>query len=425
MSSTRTTLTALAGSVLLVSVVGGCGTSPAGQSEGASSSQPTTQSRTTGGAGETSGAAETTGAPSPSPSQASVKIKANVRDGASKVKVDTRVAVSASDGTLSKVKLAYSGTDSNGRSTKGTVKGKLTDDGTTWTAADRLEPSTKYTLTTTASSGAQQAATEKTTFGTQSLSLDEQTFPMLYPKKGAKVGVGMPVVLRFDVAVEDRAAVEKNLHVRSTAEQTGSWSWLSDTEVHYRPKTYWRPGTEVSVDADVNGVSAGSGIYGQQSAATSFTVGRSLITKVDLDTDVAKVYRDGKLVRTIPVSGGKSGWETRSGTKLIMAKEYNKVMTNEAIGAEEDYSLTAKYALRITNSGEFLHSAPWNSANFGRRNASHGCVGMSTADSGWLYEETLIGDPVVTTGTSRTIEQGNGYSDWDISYAKYAERSAL
>jgi lipoprotein-anchoring transpeptidase ErfK/SrfK len=95
------------------------------------------------------------------------------------------------------------------------------------------------------------------------------------------------------------------------------------------------------------------------------------------------------------------------------------------IGATEDYSLVAKYALRITNSGEFLHSAPWNAANFGRVNASHGCVGMSISDSAWLYEHTLIGDPVVTTGSSRGLEQGNGYSDWDVSYATYAKGSAL
>ena len=137
------------------------------------------------------------------------------------------------------------------------------------------------------------------------------------------------------------------------------------------------------------------------------------------------VYRDGKKVRTMLISGGKPGWETRSGTKLIMAKEYDKTMTNEMIGAEEDYTLVAKYALRITNSGEFLHSAPWNAANFGRRNASHGCVGMSVADSEWLYENSLIGDPVVTTGTGRGLEQGNGYADWDISYATFKKGSAL
>ncbi len=140
---------------------------------------------------------------------------------------------------------------------------------------------------------------------------------------------------------------------------------------------------------------------------------------------MAKVYRDGKVVRTIYVSGGKPGWQTRSGVKLIMAKEWNKTMTNEMIGAEEDYSLTAAYALRITNSGEFLHSAPWNTGNFGRRNASHGCVGMSVGDSGWLIENTLIGDPVITTGSSRGMELGNGYGDWNVSYQQYKKGSAV
>jgi len=415
MSSPRTTVTALAGAILLAGVASGCGIHQAPQAQGASSDQPTTSSRG-GGAPTATGPA--------SPAAAPVSLRANVDDGASKVAVDTRVSVRASDGKLSKVKLSYEGVDAKGRPTSGTVGGTLAEDGTRWKADDRLEPSATYTLTMTGANDA-GSAREKSTFTTQQLTLDQQTFPSIYPLKGSKVGVGMPVVLRFDVPVQDRAAFQKNLHVTSAPAQPGTWSWLSDSEVHYRPKNYWKPGTTVAVDADVNGVAAGSGIYGQTSVKTSFTVGRSMITKVDLTTDVAKVYEGGELARTIMVSGGKPGWQTRSGTKLIMAKEYDKVMTNEMIGAEEDYRLTAKYALRITNSGEFLHSAPWNAANLGVRNASHGCVGMSVADSGWLYERALVGDPVVTTGTSKKIEQGNGYSDWDISYAAYAKRSAL
>ena len=64
-------------------------------------------------------------------------------------------------------------------------------------------------------------------------------------------------------------------------------------------------------------------------------------------------------------------------------------------------------------------------ANFGRRNASHGCTGMSNADAGWLYNRTLVGDPVITTGTSRQMELGNGYGDWNMSYGKYKKGSAL
>jgi lipoprotein-anchoring transpeptidase ErfK/SrfK len=416
-TSTRALLTGLAGTVLLATVVAGCSGLPTSQAGGSSSTGPS--SAPAASSSPTPADAETTPAPTP------VTLEANVEDDARKVAVDTRVEVKASAGTVEKVKLTYRGVDAKGSATRGTVKGELSEDGATWTAADRLEPSATYTLAMTGANAADETATRKTTFRTQALSLDEQTFPSLYPLPDSKVGVGMPVVLTFDVPVTDRAAFEKNLHVTSKPAQKGSWSWLSSTQVRFRPQKYWEPGTKVTVRADLNGVKAGKGIYGQTSASTSFTVGRSLVTKVDLAKDVAKTYRDGKLVRTMPVSGGKPGWETRSGIKLIMAKEYNKTMTNEMIGAEEDYSLVAKYALRITNSGEFLHSAPWNAGALGRRNASHGCVGMSVADSQWLYENSLVGDPVVTTGTDRGLEQGNGYADWDISYAEFTKGSAL
>lgn len=311
------------------------------------------------------------------------------------------------------------------RSSKGAVDGEVSKDKARWTASQRLEPGAAYKLTVVGQDSAGQPSTENTAFRTENLLLGQQTFASVYPLKGSKVGIGMPVVINFDVPVTNRAEFEKNLHVISSPAQRGSWHWYSGTQVRFRPENYWKPGTEVSVDADLNGLNAGGGIYGQSSASTSFTVDRSMITEVDLATDAATVYQDGKKVRTIYVSGGKPGWQTRSGTKLIMSKEYEKTMTNEMIGAKEDYSLTAKYALRTTNSGEFLHSAPWNAGDFGRRNASHGCVGMSTADSGWLYERALVGDPVVTTSSSRQMELDNGYGDWNVSFKTYAKGSAV
>jgi len=100
-------------------------------------------------------------------------------------------------------------------------------------------------------------------------------------------------------------------------------------------------------------------------------------------------------------------------------------MTNEMIGANEAYDLQVKYAMRITWSGEFLHAAPWNAANLGVANASHGCVGMSTSNAAWLFGKVKVGDPVVTTGSSRGLEKGNGYTDWDVSWSTYKAGSAL
>ena len=405
----------IAGAALILSVAAGCGSTPTQQAGTLNKGGPAGSSHRA--AGQTS--------PSATPTTAPVQLTANVDDGAKQVKVDTLVGVKASAGTLSKVNVSYSWTDSRGATKKGDLSGTLNKSKTSWKATERLEPSGDYTVRMTGTNAAGETRTDRTSFTTQALSLSQQTYASLTPLDGSEVGVGMPAVVHFDVPVTDRASIEKNLHVTSSPAQAGSWHWYGNREVHWRPQTYWKPGSKVSVQADINGVSAGNGIYGQKSASTHFTVGRSMIVKVNLASDVATVSRDGKKVRTILVSGGKSGWRTRSGVKLIMSKEYDKKMTNEMIGAKEPYDLTVAYAMRITNSGEFLHSAPWNAAVFGRRNASHGCVGMSTSNAAWLIHNSMIGDPVVTTGSDRGIEPGNGFSDWNASFKEYAKGSAL
>jgi len=404
-------LAGAAGVVVLATILAACGGTTTKQSAG-TGSQP-----------EASASTQPSAPPAEKPNP--VTFKPNVKDGASNVKVDTLITVSADWGTLTKVKLTYTNKDRQGRTQHGTVAGKISQDHTQWTASGRLEPAAAYKLTSVGKNHVNQPNTDTTTFRTQKLRLDQQTYPTLYPLKGWHVGVGMPVVLTFDVPVKNKREFEKNLHVKSSPAQAGTWHWYSSKEARYRPKNYWKPGTKVSVTANLNGLYAGNGIYGQNSTKTHFTVGRSQITKINLASHVAKVYRNGKHVRTIYVSGGKPGWQTRSGVKLIMDKLYTTKMTNAMIGAREHYSLRVRYAMRITSSGEFLHAAPWNAAYFGRRNASHGCVGMSTGNAAWLFSRTLIGDPVVTTGSSRGMEYGNGYSDWNMSYAQYKKGSAL
>jgi lipoprotein-anchoring transpeptidase ErfK/SrfK len=399
------------GAVLLATTLAACAGEPSDPA-GSTSQQP-------------NAAASTQPVPTPTPTPDPVVLNPNVKNGATNIQVSTVVSVKASSGTLTKVKLSYTNTDRRGRRQQGTVGGSVSKDHTTWTANDRLEPATAYKLISTGKNTVNQSKTTMTTFRTHDLPLNKQTYPQIYPLKGSLVGVGMPVVLTFDVPVKNKATFEKNLHVTSSPAQAGSWHWFSSTQVRYRPQKFWKPGTKVKVTADLNGLYAGAGIYGQNSTSTSFKVGRSQITKINLSSHVAKVYRNGKLARTIYVSGGKSGWQTRSGVKLIMDKLYVTKMTNTMIGAREHYNLRVRYAMRITQSGEFLHAAPWNAGYFGRSNASHGCVGMSTANAAWLFNRTLIGDPVVTTGTSRHMEYGNGYGDWNMSYAKYKKGSAL
>ncbi len=405
-------LSIAAGAVLLATTLAACGGTPTAPAAGTGSQPP-------------GAPASTEPAPTSTPTPDPVTFKPNVKNGATGVKVDTLISISASAGILTKVKLSYTNKDKRGRTQRGTVSGTMSKDRTTWTANERLDPATAYKLTSAGKNTVNQAKTVATSFRTQNLTLAQQTFPQIYPLKGSHVGVGMPVVLTFDVPVRNKKAFEKNLHVKASPAQAGTWHWYSSKEVRYRPQKYWKPGTKVTVTANLNGVNAGHGIYGQNSTKTNFTVGRSFITKINLSSDVARVYRNGKMVRKIYVSAGKPGWQTRSGVKLIMDKRYVTKMTNTMIGAREHYSLQVHYAMRITSSGEFLHAAPWNAGNFGRRNASHGCTGMSTSNAAWLFNRVLIGDPVITTGSSRGMEPGNGYGDWNMSYAKYKKGSAL
>jgi lipoprotein-anchoring transpeptidase ErfK/SrfK len=414
-SSRASALAGVTLAAVVTTLLSACGSGPTPEPADAASQQAS---------GSASASPSASRSPAPPPVKP-VSLASNVEDGATGVKVDTLVWVKSAAGTISKVTLTYHGQDRWGRPVKGHVKGALSKDRTRWTASERLEPNSSYTLGMAGKNSASALVKRSRSFRTQNLTLAQQTFPTIYPLPRSRVGIGMPVILTFDVPVKNRKEFEKNLHVTASPAQAGSWRWFSSREAHYRPKSYWKPGTKVSVRASINGVNAGGGIYGQQSASTSFTVGRSLITKIDLSAHKAKVYRNGKHVRTIPISAGKSGWQTRSGTKLIMDREYTHRMTNEMIGAEENYDLKVHYAMRITNSGEFLHAAPWNSANFGRRNASHGCVGMSTGNARWLFNQVVIGDPVVTTGSRRRVEMGNGYADWNLSYAAYAKGSAL
>jgi len=84
-----------------------------------------------------------------------------------------------------------------------------------------------------------------------------------------------------------------------------------------------------------------------------------------------------------------------------------------------------KYALRETWSGEFLHAAPWSVGSQGRANVSHGCIGMSTGNAQWLFNQVKVGDPVVVSGTNRGLERGNGWTDWNISFEEFKSFSAL
>lgn len=315
------------------------------------------------------------------------------------------------------------------RSSAGPLRGRLR--GGTWRATGRLEPGTTYTVTSVGQRGDGATRRRTTRFRTVDLSLDQQTYAAIAPLDGETVGVGMPVIVTFDVPVSDRAVFERHMAVTSTPRQRGSWHWISGQEVHWRPATYWQAGTDVTVDLDINSLPAGNGIYGQESRSIDFHVGDSVVSKVNAATHRMQTFVNGSLARTMDITTGKPGFTTRSGVKVVIEKFAEKRMASETIGiADEDdpefYDIEdVKWAMRVTYSGEFLHAAPWSVGSQGHANVSHGCTGMSPADAAWLYSITRRGDVVEYTGTDRPMTLTNGFGDWNLSFADYREGSAL
>jgi lipoprotein-anchoring transpeptidase ErfK/SrfK len=357
---------------------------------------------------------------SETPDVPALRLVASVDKGATDVPVDAEYSVQARGGTISSVPVT---------SPAGEVAGDLSADATSWTASDLLEPGTTYQVETVAAREDGTEVTRTSTFSTQDLTLDEQTYPSVAPLADETVGVGMPVIVTFDLPVTDKAAFEEHMEVTSEPQQAGSWHWMSANEAHWRPKTYWEPDTDVHVDIDVNGVAAGKGIYGQESRELDFHVGDAHVYKVDMKTHQMKVFSNGKLLRTIPITTGEQpAFTTRTGTKVIIEKFDSKTMNSETVGitGEDAYNIdNVQWAMRLTYSGEFIHAAPWSVGSQGYANVSHGCTGMSTANAGWLYAMSRRGDVVEYTGSDKPMTLDNGYGDWNASYAQYSKGSAL
>ena len=308
------------------------------------------------------------------------------------------------------------------------IPGELRNGGTEWHVPPRsLQMATDYTVTAAAVDRYGTATQTESAFTTMLPSnVNDYSFSL---SEGGTYGVGMPLSVRFNKPVVDRAAVEQRLDLQTSVPVEGSWSWIGERTVTFRPKEYWPAGTQVSVQANLRGVETEPDLFVLEDKGMSFNIGSSFIAVVDAETHTMTVTRDGEVVRTMPITTGKEGWETRSGIKVIMSKVRNIVMDAGTLGVSEDdpeyYRLDVEYALRITTSGEFVHAAPWSVDSHGEENVSHGCVGMSMDNAAWYYSNAKVGDVVQVTNTGRRQNLGNGITVWNESWDSWLAGSAV
>jgi lipoprotein-anchoring transpeptidase ErfK/SrfK len=357
---------------------------------------------------------------SPVPSVTGALSPAN---GAKDVVTSADITPTITNGTLQSVALAANGKP---------LAGALTADGKAWRPAAQLAYATTYTAMATASDVAGKAVTFSTTFSTMAAPKTRQIVGAdLYFDDGDTVGVGMPLVVEFSrpIPAAYRAGVERRLTVTTTPAVTGSWYWHGGGAVHYRPERYWAAGTKIDLRVGIGGAPMGPGKFGKRDRVAKITVGSNVYSKVDNASKSMKVYKDGKLVRTMPVSMGKAGHETSSGVMVVMEKRPEMWMDSStygvAVDARDGYRTKVYSAVRFTWGGEFTHGAPWSVDAQGHRNVSHGCVNLSPSNARWFLGFSKKGDVIEIVGTGRKVKDGDGWTDWNIPWDKYQLGSAL
>lgn len=179
------------------------------------------------------------------------------------------------------------------------------------------------------------------------------------------------------------------------------------------------------------GIRVTKGLYGAPAKALKITTGDRIEAITDAAAHSMTVKRNGEVINTIPVTTGRPGFDTRNGVKVVLSKEYSVRMRGETIGISENssdgYDLMVYYATRVTWSGEYVHAAPWSTGSQGYANVSHGCTGMSNAQAQWFFNTVREGDLVSVVGSQGATMTpfDNGYGDWNLSWAKWQQGSAL
>ncbi|MEU1084136.1 Ig-like domain-containing protein [Streptomyces sp. NPDC005908] len=340
-------------------------------------------------------------------------------NGAKSVATSGALKVTAAKGKLTEVVVK----NPDGKAVDGAISG----DGATWTPSTHLAASTTYTVHAVAKDAEGRTTAEDSRFTTLT---PENTFIGHFtPEDGSTVGVGMPFSLRFTRGITNPEDVEKAIRITTVPAVEVEGHWFGNDRLDFRPETYWKAGTKVTVDLNLDGVEGRDGVYGKQAKTVSFTIGRSQVSVVDAKKLTMKVMRDGKLIKKIRVTTGAPGYETWNGKMVISEKLAVTRMNGDTVGYGGEYDIKdVPHAMRLSTSGTFIHGNYWGGDVFGNRNDSHGCVGLrdvrggwdKKAPAAWFFENSLIGDVVeVKNSDDAVIAPDNGLNGWNMSWEKW------
>ncbi len=339
--------------------------------------------------------------------------------GAAGVQPATKATATVKDGTFDAVTL----TDDDGKA----VVGELNAGRTVWTSTAPLAYGASYTWGGDATGANGAAVPVAGSFATTQPS--KRIRGTINIGDGRTVGVAAPIRIQFNDHVVDRAAAERALKVETSVPVEGAWGWLPDegggSRVDWRPKVYWPANTSVAVTANLRDVPYGGGAVGSANITSTFQIGRSQIVKADAKSFRLVVIRDGQQVFDFPASYGLASdpqRNTRSGVHVVSEKFTDKRMVSQQYG----YDSVEKWAVRMSNNGEFIHANPNSASAQGSANVTHGCVNLSIDNAKAYYDTALYGDPVEVTDTPVQLSARDGdIWDWTMSWDKWKALSAL
>ncbi|GAA3665081.1 Ig-like domain-containing protein [Nonomuraea antimicrobica] len=336
-------------------------------------------------------------------------------EGTSKVNPDKKVVVTSAGGALEDVVVEADGEQ---------LEGKYNTDKTRWMSKTALKPSTSYTVTARAG-----VTTKTSTFSTAKAERALQVADVTPNAKGETLGVGAPIIVTFNQPVTNKATIERALQVEAEKPVDGAWRWINDTVVIYRTAKYWPAHQEVTFTADIDGIKGGKGLYGVKDYTANLKIGAKQISKVDTRKKMMYVYKDGKRVQTMRISAGMATtreYTTTSGVHLTMERgnPVRMISPGREKGDPGFYDVMINHAVRISNSGEYVHAKD-NVWAQGVRNVSHGCINARPDQAKWFYDNVQRGDVVEIVGTDRELEWNNGWGYWQMSFSQWKKGSAL
>jgi lipoprotein-anchoring transpeptidase ErfK/SrfK len=358
-------------------------------------------------------------------------IDVSPRDGAKGVGADGVLGVSVQDGRLEKVRVTR-----KSRGAAHRLPGSVSSDGRRWQPSQserKLKLGSEYTIHVVARDEEGRRAARHTSFTTKAQ--PRRFIGFFTPEHRQTVGTGMILSIRFNRPIVRRAAVERAIRVSADPSVRVEPHWFGRSRLDFRPKEFWKPGTRVTLDLRLRGVRGAPSVYGVQRKTVHFTVGRHQHSEVDARSHTMTIRRGDMVVGRVPVTAGSTKNRTYEGHMVISEKFEVTRMNARTVGFGGEYDIEdVPHAMRLTDSGTFLHGNYWASKRtFGKSNVSHGCIGLRDrkggdpgSPAGSFFSSSLIGDVVtVRNSGERTVAPGNGLGGWNMDWKAWKAGSAL